>query len=201
MPTRADALALLFEHTQTESLRRHGLAVEGVLRLAATRQGADVELWGMTGLLHDFDYEAHPAEHPFWGRPILEAAGYPPEMIQAIQGHAVFTGVVRDTDLARWLFGCDELTGLVTAVALVHPTRSLAELEPRSVRRKLRDRGFARSVSRSEIEAGMADLAIEPDALIQFVIDGLATVAPVIGLGPTRTAGQGDGEGRQLRTA
>ncbi len=183
MPTRADALALLFEHTQTEPLRRHGLAVEAVLRHAASRLGVDPEVWGLTGLLHDFDYEAHPAEHPFWGRPILEAAGYPQEMIRAIQGHAVFTGVVRDTDLARWLFACDELTGFVVAVALVHPTRSVAAVEPRSVRRKLRDRSFARSVSRSDIEAGMADLAVEPDALIQFVIDGLAAVAPSIGLG------------------
>ncbi|HVA22133.1 MAG TPA: HD domain-containing protein [Candidatus Micrarchaeia archaeon] len=199
MPTRADALALLFEHTQTEPLRRHGLAVEAVLRLAATRLGADADLWGMTGLLHDFDYEGHPSEHPFWGRPILEAAGYPPELIRAIQGHAVFTGVGRDTDLARWLFGCDELTGFVVAVALVHPTRSVAAVEPRSVRRKLRDRGFARSVSRSDIEAGMADLAFEPDVLIQFVIDGLATVAPIIGLGDGRP--QTAAEGPHLRSA
>ncbi|HUY97643.1 MAG TPA: HD domain-containing protein [Verrucomicrobiae bacterium] len=197
MPSRADALALLFEHTQTDSLRRHGLAVESVMRYAANRIGADPELWGLTGLLHDFDYEAHPAEHPFWGRPVLEAGGYPPEMIRAIQGHAVFTGVVRDTDLARWLFGCDELTGLVMAVALVHPSRSVAGLEPRSVRRKLRDRSFARSVNRGDIDAGMADLAIEPDALIQFVIDGLAAVAPVIGLGEARPAA----EPAPLRTA
>ncbi len=183
MPTRDQALALLHEHTRSDRLRRHGLAVEAVMRRAADRVGGDPESWGIAGLLHDFDYEAHPTEHPFWGRPVLEAAGYPAEVVRAIQGHAIFTGVGRHTDMARWLFASDELTGFVTAVALVQPNHSVTSVTPRSVRKKLKDRSFARSVSRTDIEAGLAELAVEPDVLIQFVIDALTPVETTLGLG------------------
>ena len=183
MPSRDDAIALLHEHTLSDRLRRHGLAVEAVMRQAAQRVGGDPESWGITGLLHDFDYEAHPTEHPFWGRTVLEAAGYPAEVVRAIQGHAIFTGVPRDTDMARWLFACDELTGFVMAVALVRPDHSVASVTPRSVRKKLKDRSFARSVSRTDIEAGLAELAVEADVLTQFVIDALTPVETTIGLG------------------
>ena len=126
MPTRADALDLLYETTQIETivaeethLRRHGLALEAVMRQAARRVAGDEEQWAITGLLHDFDYEAHPKEHPFWGRPVLESRGYSPEVVLAIQGHATFSGVPRDSEMARWLFALDELTGFVMAVAMV----------------------------------------------------------------------------------
>jgi len=183
MPDRTEALDLLHEHTKTDSLRRHGLALEAVMRVAAARNGGDPEIWGITGLLHDFDYEAHPEEHPFWGRPVLEAHGYPQEVVLAIQGHANFSGVPRESPMARWLFALDELTGFVMAVAMVQPGRAVASVRVQSVRKKLKDKAFARSVSRDDIAQGAAELGSELDELVQLVVDALAPIASEIGLG------------------
>lgn len=183
VPSRDDALALLQEHTKTDSLRRHGLALEAVMRQAARRNSADEELWAITGLLHDFDYEAHPDQHPFWGRPVLEAAGYPEEVVLAIQGHATFSGVPRATDMARWLFALDELTGFVIAVAMVQPGREVSAVKSSSVRKKLKDKAFARSVLREDIALGSEELGIEVEELVELVVAGLAPIAADLGLG------------------
>ncbi len=183
MPTREDALQLLYQHTRTESLRRHGLALEAVMRAAAQQQGAEEELWAVTGLLHDFDYEAHPDQHPFWGRPVLEAAGYPEEVVLAIQGHANFSGVPRETPLARWLFALDELTGFVIAVALVQPGHRVDLVQARSVRKKLKDRSFARSVLREDIVQGAEELGLELEQLVELVVGALTPLAASLGLG------------------
>ncbi|MGH7612172.1 MAG: HDIG domain-containing metalloprotein [Candidatus Dormibacteria bacterium] len=182
MPDRTDALALLHETTQGESLRRHGLALEAVMREAARRVGGDEELWAIAGLLHDFDYEAHPQEHPFWGRPVLEARGYPQEVVVAIQGHATFSGVPRQTDMARWLFALDELTGFVMAVAMVQPGRQVGLVKSSSVRKKLKDRSFARSVLREDIALGAEELGVELEELVELVVRGLTPVASQLGL-------------------
>jgi putative nucleotidyltransferase with HDIG domain len=182
MPTREAALALLLEHTRTEGLRRHALAVEAVMREVARRRGEDEELWGITGLLHDFDYEAHPDDHPRWGRPVLEAHGYPEVVVRAIQGHATHGDVPRDTDLARWLFACDELTGFVVAVALVQPNREVDRVTAASVRRKLRDRSFARSVSREDIALGTAELGVELEDLVPLIVTALSGSSRDLGL-------------------
>ncbi|MGC2191024.1 MAG: HD domain-containing protein [Candidatus Dormiibacterota bacterium] len=183
MPTRADALELLYQTTKTDSLRRHGLAVEAVMRQAARRAGGDEEEWAITGLLHDFDYEAHPKEHPFWGRPVLESQGYPKEVVLAIQGHANFSGVPRDTEMARWLFALDELTGFVMAVAMVQPERMVSTVKTSSVRKKLKDKSFARSVLREDIALGSEELGIEVEQLVELVVAGLSPIATELGLG------------------
>lgn len=183
MPTRADALELLHEHTQTDSLRRHGLALEAVMRQAARRTGGDQEEWAIAGLLHDFDYEAHPQEHPSWGRPVLESLGYSPQVVRAIQGHATFSGVARDTDMARWLFALDELTGFVIAVAMVQPGRQVSAVKASSVRKKLKDKAFARSVLREDIALGSQELGIEVEELGELVVAGLTPIASELGLG------------------
>jgi putative nucleotidyltransferase with HDIG domain len=187
VPPREDALALLHEHTRTDSLRRHGLAVEAVMREVARRRGEDRELWGITGLLHDFDYEAHPDDHPRWGRPVLEAQGYPEAVVRAIQAHATHGDVPRDTDLARWLFACDELTGFVYAVALVQPNREVDRVTPASVRKKLKDRSFARSVSREDIALGTAELGVDLEELVPIIVAALAGASRDLGL----SCGQG----------
>ncbi|MGH7642188.1 MAG: HAD family hydrolase [Candidatus Dormibacteria bacterium] len=186
MPTRADALELLYENTKTESLRRHGLALEAVMRQASRRTGGDEEGWGITGLLHDFDYEAHPEEHPFWGRPVLESRGYPPEIVLAIQGHATFSGVPRETEMAQWLFALDELTGFVIAVAMVQPGRDVSAVKSSSVRKKLKDKSFARSVLREDIALGSQELGLELEELVELAKVGLTPIAPVLGLGPAQ---------------
>jgi len=183
VPDRQDALALLQEHTKGDSLRRHGLAVEAVMRSAAERTGGDPTIWGITGLLHDFDYEGHPDEHPFWGRPVLEASGYSQEVVLAIQGHANFSGVPRETLLAKWLFAVDELTGFVMAVAMVQPGREMAAVRFQSVRKKLKDKAFARSVSRDDISQGAAELGVELEELVALVVSALSPVATELGLG------------------
>ncbi len=176
MPTREDALATLHEHTKTDSLRRHGLAVEAVMRSAAARTGGDPDLWGITGLLHDFDYEAHPDEHPFWGRAVLEQEGYPQEVVLAIQGHANFSGVPRETEMARWLFAVDELTGFVMAVALVQPGREVARVRAASVAKKLKDKSFARTVSRDDITQGTTELGVPLEELVELVVGALVRI-------------------------
>ncbi|MBI4878445.1 MAG: HDIG domain-containing protein [Planctomycetes bacterium] len=187
MKTRAQALALLHEHTRSDSLRKHALAVEAVMRHFARKFGADEDLFGMTGLLHDFDYEEHPTpvEHPAVGCAILREQGYPEELIAAILGHAQYTGTPRDSLLARCLFACDELTGMIIAVALVRPGKSIHEVTADSVRKKLKDKAFARSVNRDEVKLGFAELGVDPAAHIAEVIEALKGVAAEIGLAGT----------------
>lgn len=185
--TRADAWELLTEYTQSESLRKHALAVEAAMRFYAERAGlgpADVELWGYTGLLHDFDYERWPnaPDHPTQGMRILEARGWPDEMIHAIGGHALYLNIPRDTDLARTLFAVDELCGFLTACAYVKPSRKIAEVEVPSVKKKLKDKAFARSVSREDIALGTEELGIPLDDHIQNVIAAMTRAAADLGL-------------------
>ena len=181
---RQAAWDLLCEYTKGEGLRKHGLAVEAVMRHFARKHGEDEETWGIVGLLHDFDYEQHPdaAQHPSEGAPILRERGYPDEVVRAILGHADYTGVPRDTLMARMLYGVDELTGFVTAVALVRPNKSVHEVEPRSVRKKLKDKAFARSVNRDDITKGVQELGVELDQHIAEVIEAMRTVAGELGL-------------------
>jgi len=182
--SRDAALALLHEHTEGPGLRKHAYAVEAAMRAYARKQGADEGLWGVTGLLHDFDYEKHPSreEHPFVGCRILEERGYPTEMIQAILGHATYSGTPRETPMARALFASDELCGLITAAALVQPNKSLAEVTPDSVLRKMRTKGFARSVNRDEIEQGASELGIPLEEHVAFVLAALQGEAKALGL-------------------
>jgi len=188
--TRDEALALMHEFTPSEALRRHMYAVEIAMRAMAERQGADVEAWGLAGLLHDFDYERFPnaghspvAEHPAEGVRILAARGVSDEICQAILGHASYTGVPRESAMARALFGVDELCGFLVACALVRPSRSLADLEVSSVRKKLKDKAFARGVSREDVQQGAAELGIEIGELIGLLLGALRPHERVLGLG------------------
>ena len=188
--TRADALALMHEYTASEALRRHMYAVEIAMRAMAQRAGEDVEAWGLVGLLHDFDYERFPnpghsatEEHPAEGVRILTAAGLPEPSGRAILGHASYTGVPRDTPLARALFAVDELCGFLVACALVRPSRSLADLEVSSVRRKLKDKAFARGVSRDDVIQGAAELGVPLEEHIAFVLEALRPHERLLGLG------------------
>ena len=182
--TRDEAWRLLCEWTQSDSLRKHMLAVEAAMCGAARRAGEDEELWGLTGLLHDFDYERFPnvPDHPLKGSEALRAQGYPEPMIRAILGHAAQTGVPRDTLLAKTLFAVDELCGFLTAVAYVRPSRSLAEVEVSSVKKKLKDKAFARSVNRDDIVQGAQELDVDMDTHIARVLADLQAVAPSLGL-------------------
>jgi len=193
MPNRDDAWELLCEYTKGDSLRKHALAVEAAMRAAAKRYGeadADVDEWGLVGLLHDFDYEMFPSsdQHPFTGANILCGRGYSDRMIRAIMGHATYTGVPRDTDLARTLFATDELCGFLVACALVRPNKSLDDLEVSSVKKKLKDKAFARSVNRDDIRLGMEELGVALEDHIRFVIDALRPVQRAIGLNPADTS-------------
>ena len=178
MPSYDDALALFYEWTEGESLRRHGVAVEAAMAELARQRGSDVETWRIAGLLHDLDYERHstPEEHPAVGVAELERLGYPDEIRTAILGYAPYTGVARETEMARALFAVDELAGFVTAVARVRPG-GLDGLTPRSVQKKLKDKRFAAAVSRDDIRQGAQELGVELDELIQTVIDGMAREA------------------------
>ncbi|MHB8516640.1 MAG: HDIG domain-containing metalloprotein, partial [Dehalococcoidia bacterium] len=182
---RESAWELLCEYTQTEGLRKHGLAVETVMRHFARKHGEDEDVWGITGLLHDFDYERWPTAegHPFEGNRILKERGYPDEVTTAIMGHAEYSGVPRETPMAKTLFAVDELTGFVTAVALVRPNKSIFEVEPPSVRKKMKDKAFARQVSRDDIINGAAQLGVDLDAHIAEVIAALRANAAALGLG------------------
>jgi len=181
---REQAFALLYEYTKTDQLRRHGLSVEAVMRAAARKHGGDEDTWGIVGLLHDFDYEMLPDQHPMAGKPILEARGYPEEVIYAIQCHADFTGYERRSTMDKMIFAVDELTGFIIACTLVKPTKSLSEVEPRSVRKKLKDKAFARAVLREDIYNGAEQLGVDLDEHIAFVVDALKPVAGQIGLNP-----------------
>ena len=192
MPTREDAWKLLCEYTASESLRKHMLAVEACVRAYARKSGADEDLWGAVGLLHDFDYEMFPSadQHPFTGANILCGRGYSERFIKAIMGHATYTGVPRDTDMAKALFATDELCGFLVACALVRPSRSLDDMEVSSVKKKLKDKHFARSVNREDIHQGVAELGVELEKHIRFVIDALKPVQKEIGLGPREEQAQ-----------
>lgn len=188
--TRDEALALVHEYTASEALRRHMYAVEVAMRAMAVRQGADPERWGLAGLLHDFDYErfpnaAHAAteEHPAEGVRILAVRGVDAEIQDAILGHARYTGVPRTTPMARALFGVDELSGFLVACALVRPSRSLADLEPASVRKKLKDKAFARGVSREDVYQGAEELGMPLDELIGVLLEALRPEERRLGLG------------------
>jgi len=189
MPTREDALATMHEYTASDSLRKHMLSVEAAMRAYAEKFGEDAEKWGITGLIHDFDYERFPNPehsptdgHPAEGVRILRALGYPEDVLEAILGHANYSGVPRESLLAKTLFGVDELTGLITATALVRPTKNVMEVEARSVRKKMKDKAFARGVSREDVIGGAADLGIDLDEHITFVITAMQRIAPSLGL-------------------
>ena len=183
---RAAAWALLTEYTQSDSLRKHALAVEAAMRACARDAGADEDLWGVTGLLHDFDYERWPnpnrdeSGHPWTGVAILQERGYPEEVRDAILGHAPFTNHPRTTPLAKTLFAVDELCGLIMAIGYVRPD-GLVGLEPKSVKKKLKDKAFARGVSREDVRQGMAELGVDEDEHIARVIAALQSIAPELG--------------------
>jgi putative nucleotidyltransferase with HDIG domain len=189
LPARADALALVHEYTASPSLRAHMLAVEAAMRAYASRFGEDAERWGLTGLVHDFDYERWPndahsptEEHPAEGVRILRARGWPEDILEAILGHANYSGVPRTTRLAKTLFAVDELTGLVTATALVRPSRSVHEVDARSVRKKMKDKAFARGVSREDVLAGADALGVDLDEHIAVVVAAMLGSAEALGL-------------------
>ncbi len=181
---RAQAWALLREYTQGESLIRHVLAVEAAMRAYARRFGADEEVWGIVGLLHDFDYEKwpDPKDHPTRGAEILRARGVPEEVVTAILSHAEYLGIPRTTPLMKTLFAVDELCGFITAAALIRPSRSVLDLEASSVKKRMKDKAFARNVKREDIVKGAEELGVPLDEHIQFVIDAVRTVADDLGL-------------------
>ncbi len=183
-PTRAEALDLFYEYTKSDSLRKHGLAVEQVMRKLAEKYDGDVELWGLAGLLHDFDYELYPTaeEHPYKGNEILKEKGYPREMLDAIMGHADYTGVPRESLMAKALFSCDELSGFIFAVTYVRPSRSVLDVKVKSVNKKLKDKSFAAKVSREDVNKGIEGLGVDRAEHIQFVIDALKEKAEELGL-------------------
>jgi putative nucleotidyltransferase with HDIG domain len=183
--TRDEAWAILTEHTKGESLLKHARTVEAVMRAFARKLGADEEAWGIAGLLHDFDYEMYPTlpDHPMKGSAILAARGVPEEIRLAILGHAGNEiGVPRETPMAKVLYAVDELSGFVTAVALVRPSKSIHDVEPRSVLKKLKDKTFAAKVSREDIRRGMEELGVDPSAHIAEVIEAMKPVALALGL-------------------
>src|SRR5581483_4157593 len=184
MPDRTTAWNLLTEFTQSESLRKHALAVEACMRAYARKFAADEELWGTVGLIHDFDYEKYPTpeEHPYKGNEILKARGYSDEIRRAIMSHAEYSGVSRDTPMEKALFACDELAGFITAVALIKPGKSLAEVDVKSVRKRMKDKAFARKVNRDDIINGAKDLGVDLDEHIAFCIDAMKPVARELGL-------------------
>jgi len=188
--TRDDAWCLLTEFTQSESLRKHALSVEACLRAYARKFGEDEELWAIVGLIHDFDYEKYPSaeDHPFKGNQILAERGWPEDIRRAIMSHANYSGVSRDSKLEKTLFACDELAGFITATALVKPNKSLAEVDAKSVRKRMKDKAFARSVSREDIINGAREMGIDLDEHITFCIEAMRAVAPELGLAGIATS-------------
>jgi len=193
---RTEALALMHEHTQSAALRQHMLAVEAAMRAYAAKLGEDPEMWGIVGLLHDFDYEKFPNQehsptegHPAWGVRLLREKGVPEPLCRAILGHGNYTGVPRDTRMAQTLFAVDELCGFLVACALVRPSRSFADLEVSSVKKKLKDKGFARGVNREEVTQGAAELGVPLDDHIGFVIQALRPAEGALGLGAQAAVG------------
>jgi putative nucleotidyltransferase with HDIG domain len=196
LPSRESALALMHEYTASESLRKHMLGVECAMRAYATKFGEDPERWGLAGLIHDFDYEKFPnAEHsatdghPAHGVRILREKGWPEDVLQAILGHGTYTGVPRETKMAKALFAVDELSGLITATALVRPSRSIHEVDARSVKKKMKDKAFAKGVNRDDVINGAQDLGVELDEHIQFVVDAMRASADALGLAGSPNSG------------
>src|SRR5438477_5373398 len=184
MNDRQSAWCLLTEFTQSESLRKHALAVEACMRAYARKFSADEELWGVVGLLHDFAYEKYPSleDHPYKGNEILKERGYSEQIRNAIMSHAQYTGVLRVSPMEKALFACDELAGFITAVALVKPGKSLAEVDAKSVRKKMKDKAFARSVNRQDIVTGAAELGVDLEEHIAFCVDAMKVIAGELGL-------------------
>lgn len=181
---RDEAFAIVTEYVRNENLIHHMLAVEAAMRFYAEKLGQDVELWGITGLLHDFDWEIHPTleEHPQAGAPILRARGVPEDIVRAILSHADHTGVPRVTLMEKALYACDEITGLITAVALVRPSRSLYDLTAASVKKKWKERSFAAGANREEIARAAEEFGVELWEHVENVITAMRRIAPEIGL-------------------
>lgn len=190
MINRESGWGLLCEYTPSESLRKHAMAVEACMRAYAEKFGEDVEKWGLTGLIHDFDYERWPSaeDHPFRGNEILAERGYPEDIRRAILSHADYSGVSRDSKMEKALYACDELAGLITAATLVKPNKSLAEVDAPSIRRKMKDKAFARSVNRQDIMNGAADLGVDLDEHITFCIAAMRNIADQLGLAGAQSA-------------
>ena len=183
-PDRSEAIKLLHEYTKTNSLRRHALGVEQSMRKMADKYNGDPDEWGLTGLMHDFDYEMYPTmkDHPYRGNEILVEKGYPESITNAIMGHATYTGVPRDSEMAKSLFSVDELTGFIFAVTYVRPSKSILEVKPKSVKKKLKQKSFAASVVREDIFQSIEELGVDLTEHIQFVIDALSEKAEDLGL-------------------
>jgi putative nucleotidyltransferase with HDIG domain len=186
---REEALKLVREHTKNENLVKHMLAVEAAMRAYARRYGEDEEKWAVVGLLHDFDYEKYPNKehsptegHPSWGVQLLRERGYPDDVCEAILGHADYTGVSRESLMAKALYACDELTGLIVAVALVRPSKKLSEVTVESVLKKWNDKAFARGVNRQDIERGAEELGVPLEEHIQTVLTAMQGIADQLGL-------------------
>ena len=189
LPSRSETLALMREYTASESLRKHMLSVEAAMRAYARKFGEDEERWGTTGLIHDFDYERFPnnahsptEEHPSEGVRLLREKGYPEDILQAILGHAQYCNTPRESRMAKTLFAVDELTGLITATALVRPTKSVHEVDAKSVRKKMKDKAFARGVSREDVVNGAQELGVDLDEHITFVIGAMQARSADLGL-------------------
>ena len=185
---RAAAWEVVKEHARGETLLKHARAVEAAMRAYARRFGEDEEKWGIVGLLHDFDWDVVPSpqEHPHYGANILRQRGYPEEVVRAVLSHGNHTGIPRESLMEKALFAVDELTGFVIAVALVRPTKSLDDTDVRAVRKKMKDKAFARNISREDIVRGAQELGVDLDEHIAFVIDALKPVAQELGLSPSR---------------
>lgn len=184
MITREETWNLLCEFTKRENLRKHSLAVEAAMRAYARKFGEDEELWGITGLIHDFDYEQHPTpeEHPLVGARILEERGWPQEIIRAVKAHAQYLNIPRESKMEQALFAVDELTGLIVAVALVRPTKSIHDVKVSSVKKKWGSKSFASGVNREHIEEGAAELGVPLDEHIAIVLEAMQSIAEELGL-------------------
>jgi putative nucleotidyltransferase with HDIG domain len=184
VPTRDEAYALLTEYTKSDALIKHALSVESAMRFYAEKSGEDVEYWGAAGLLHDFDYEKYPSldDHPFRGAEILREKGIDEEFIQTMLSHANHTGVPRESEAQKTLYAVDELCGFITAVALVRPSKKVGDVKPKSVKKKLKDKAFARAVSRDDIYEGAELLGLDLSEHIANVIEAMNRVAPQLGL-------------------
>jgi len=181
---REQALILLKEYTKSESLLKHAYAVEAGMRAYAEKFKEDIEKWAITGLLHDFDYEMYPDKHPWEGNKILLEKGIDKDICEAIMGHAIFTNTPRNTPMAKTLFAVDELSGFVTAVTLVRPNKALSEVQPRSVKKKMKDKRFAAKVNRDEMVQSAEELGVDFDEHISFLVNAMSKISDELGLNP-----------------
>jgi len=181
----SDALNLMHEYTKSDALRKHMYAVEDAMRAYARKFGEDEEKWAIIGILHDFDYEMYPTipDHPLKGSEILKSKGYPDDIRNAILGHATFSGVPRESQMAKVLYACDEICGFISAVAVIRPNK-IMDLEISSVKKKLKDKAFAKNVSREDIDLGIKEMGVSPEDHIKFVIDAMKSDAERLGLNP-----------------